>query len=73
MEWKKLWRLFIGLFIFVALLSSLFSCRNVKPKDSISIASLISLYDDCDSKVNKGKGYSEYLNTDGFPTGALLA
>ena len=32
-----------------------------------------SLFDELDSKVNGGKGYSEYLNTDGFPTGALLA
>jgi len=52
MERKKLWRFFMGLFIFVVLFSSLFSCRNVKPKDSISTASLISLYDDCDNKVN---------------------
>ncbi len=34
---------------------------------------IIQLFDELDNKVNNGKGYSNYLNTDGFPTGALLA
>jgi len=42
-------------------------------KEEYSTAYLCSLFDDLDNKVNNGKGYSEYLNIDGFPTGALLA
>lgn len=42
-------------------------------KHTIDRNELIQLFDKLDSKVNNGKGYSEYLNTDGFPTGALLA
>jgi len=38
-----------------------------------STAYLCSLFDELNNNVNQGKGYSEYLNTDGFPTGALLA
>lgn len=42
-------------------------------KEEYSTAYLCSLFDDLDNKVNNGKGYSEYLKIDGFPTGALLA
>lgn len=42
-------------------------------KQNYSAAYICSLFDELDYKVNQGKGYSEYLNTDGFPTGALLA
>jgi len=50
-------------------LSIKFSKKFVSP----SFSYMCSLFDKLDSKVNNGKGYSEYLNIDGFPTGALLA
>lgn len=34
---------------------------------------LQEVFDDLDQGVNEGRGYKDYLNTDGFPTGALLA
>lgn len=49
---------------------------NIEPatiEGDYSSAYLCRLFDELDSKVNEGKGYSEYLNTSGFPTGALLA
>lgn len=51
------------------------SCQHGFQKEFVSqnFSYMCSLFDELDSKVNKGKGYSEYLNTDGFPTGALLA
>lgn len=42
-------------------------------KENYSTAYFSILFDELDDRVNKGKGYSEYLNTGGFPTGALLA
>jgi len=41
--------------------------------EQYSIAYLNVLFDKLDAAVKKGEGYSRYLNTDGFPTGALLA
>ena len=34
---------------------------------------LKDLFDRLDTQVNNGNGYKDYLNPDGFPTGALLA
>ena len=31
------------------------------------------VFDDLDNAINEGKGYKDFLNSDGFPTGALLA
>jgi len=39
----------------------------------VSIFSGEFQFDELDNKINEGKGYSEDLNTDGFPTGTLLA
>ncbi len=38
-----------------------------------SAISLNNLFDLFDSKVNQGKGYSEYVNSEGFPSTSLLA
>jgi len=38
-----------------------------------SVAQLKVIFDHLDSQVNNGDGYKDYLNPDGFPTGALLA
>jgi len=35
--------------------------------------SLQEVFDELDQSVNEGRGYKDYLNPDGFPTGALLA
>lgn len=50
-----------------------FLARNKRVEPTIDRNALIQLFDELDQKVNNGKGYSDYLNTDGFPTGALLA
>lgn len=34
---------------------------------------LRSVFDDLDNAVNEGRGYKDFLNPDGFPTGGLLA
>jgi len=45
---------------------------NILPQ-SKNIESLKKVFDKLDKRVNEGKGYQDYLNPDGFPTGALLA
>jgi len=78
---KKFTALIIGATLLVAAIVLILHSVNQHPlkdsgsKDSeeYSTAYLCSLFNKLDSKVNEGRGYSEYLNTDGFPTGALLA
>jgi len=56
-------------------LGYLFLAANNQPAMMIDIdkEKLIEIFEELDHGVNQGRGYSEYLNTDGFPTGALLA
>jgi len=49
------------------------SSRIKNSADEYTASQLCRLFDELDDKVNEGKGYSKCLNTDGFPTGALLA
>jgi hypothetical protein len=67
----------VGLAIVIILIGSLvliLGCANDSPADSSPTeADIQALFDELDNSRNEGKGYSEYLNTDGFPTGALLA
>lgn len=64
---KKLY-LIISFVIVVLIGITFFVCFDLKNNEKISI-----LFNELDSNVNEGKSYSEYLNTGGFPTGALLA
>ena len=47
--------------------------QHAREKKKCSAAYLYVLFNELDVAVNSGEGYSNYLNADGFPTGALLA
>jgi len=72
----KIW--VVAITILIGLLITQFSqdrasnTAEMERRDS-SIAQLKEVFDRLDSQVNNGDGYKDYLNPDGFPTGALLA
>lgn len=66
---------FLGLAFGVVLLLRPMRYPTPRPLQysAIKPQSLREVFDALDQQVNEGRGYKDNLNTDGFPTGALLA
>ncbi len=62
-----------SLFFFVAV--QLLGCQGIERQenDCSSLVCLQQVFQELDTSVNEGGGYKDYINSDGFPTGALLA
>ena len=70
----KLFPLLIIVFIFSVIILLFLQRSYLKSSNAIpSKEYLVNLFDNLDRQVNHGKGYSEFANNKGFPTGAILA
>lgn len=62
-------------FCFLVAVVQLLGCQGLKDwqNDCSSRSCIQRVFEELDTSVNEGKGYKDYINSDGFPTGALLA